>query len=333
MLRVEAPGVHLDVAPGEPLALAGPSGAGKTALLRLVAGLARGVGRVECGQTWLDTRRGIDLPPEQRACGLVFQDLALFPHLSALRNVAYAADRERALELLDRFGVGHRADARPAELSGGERQRVAVARALAARPRALLLDEPLASLDPRTRTHAARELAAQLANLDIPVVVVTHDFAEAALLAEEVAVLERGRIVQRDAPSRLAAAPASGFVADFTGAVVLTGSATPGELTHVRLDGGGEVTSVDRADGPVAVSVHPWEIALELREPEGSALNRLVAEVVAVTAVGNRTRVGLRVPQPVAAEITTDSARRLGLAPGERVIAVWKAAATRLSML
>ena len=286
--------------------------------------------------TWLDTARGIDVPPERRRCGLVFQDLALFPHLSALRNVAYASDRETALGLLERFGVADRAEARPRELSGGERQRVALARALAAAPRALLLDEPLASLDPRTRAHAARELAAALSDLAIPVVVVTHDFAEAALLAGEVAVLERGRLVQRGRPDELAATPGSAFVADFTGAVVLTGTAAPagGELTRVDLDGGGVVTSVDRADGRVAVSVHPWEIAIERdAPPDGSALNRLAAEVTAVTAVGNRTRVGLVAPQPLAAEITTASSSRVGLAVGDRVVAAWKAAATRLSPL
>jgi molybdate transport system ATP-binding protein len=335
MLRVETPAAALHAAPGAPLALAGPSGAGKTTLLRIAAGLARPPsGRVECdGETWLDTERGMDVPPERRGCGLVFQDLALFPHMSAVGNVAYAAGREHALELLERFGLAHRAEARPRELSGGERQRVALARALAARPRALLLDEPLAALDPRTRAHAARELSSVLAELDIPVIAVTHEFTEAALLAREVAILEAGRVVQRAAPSELAAAPASGFVADFTGAVVLTGVAHPGELTRVELDGGGEVTSVDRAEGPVAVSVHPWEIALERTVPDGSALNRLPADVVSVTAIGNRTRVGLAAPQPLAAEVTTESARRLGLAPGERVIAVWKAAATRLSDL
>jgi molybdate transport system ATP-binding protein len=339
MLRVETPDAGLTVAPGAPLALAGPSGAGKTSLLRLVAGLARTAARnrIECdGTTWLDTARGIDVPPERRRCGLVFQDLALFPHLSAWRNVAYASDRPTATALLERFGVAHRADARPRELSGGERQRVALARALAAGPRALLLDEPLAALDPQTRAHAARELAASLTELAIPVVVVTHDFAEAALLAGEVAVVEAGRLVQLGSPSDLAASPASAFVADFTGAVVLTGTATAatGELTRVDLDGGGAVTSVDPAAGRVAVSVHPWEIAIERSAPpDGSALNRLAAEVTTVTAIGNRTRVGLAAPQPLAAEITTASSGRLALAPGDRVVAVWKAAATRLSPL
>ncbi|HKP91913.1 MAG TPA: TOBE domain-containing protein, partial [Thermoleophilaceae bacterium] len=126
------------------------------------------------------------------------------------------------------------------------------------------------------------------------------------------------------------------FVADFTGAVVLTGTATAGEgeLTRVDLDGGGAVASVDHGRGRVAVSVHPWEIAIERGSPEeGSALNRLAVAVTTVTAVGNRTRVGLATPQALAAEVTTASSDRLALAPGERVVAVWKAAATRLSPL
>jgi molybdate transport system ATP-binding protein len=319
------------------LALAGPSGAGKTTVLRTVAGLSRpDRGRIACdGETWLDTERGVDLAPERRRAALVFQDHALFPHMSALRNVTYGAhgDRRRAHELLERLGVSHRAGAPPHELSGGERQRVALARALAADPRALLLDEPLASLDPRTRAGAGRELAAVLEALDVPCIVVTHDFAEASLLAREVAILDAGRIAQRGTPTELASSPASGFVADFTGAVVLTGAATaaPGGLTRVTLDGGGEVESTDQATGRVAVSVHPWDIALDTAG--GSAHNRVRARVTSVTRVGNRTRVGLAAPQPLAAEVTSESAERLGLAPGTEVTAVWKASATRLAPL
>jgi molybdate transport system ATP-binding protein len=326
-----------DLAVDGVVALAGPSGAGKTTVLRTVAGLARpDRGRIACdGDTWLDTERGVDVPPERRRAALVFQDHALFPHMSALRNVAYGAhgDRRRGEELLERLGVAHRAGARPSELSGGERQRVALARALASEPRALLLDEPLASLDPRTRASAGRELATVLTALGVPCIVVTHDFVEASLLAKEVAILDGGRIAQRGSPSELASSPASGFVADFTGAVVLTGTAepAPGGLTRVALDGGGTVESTDRAGGRVAVSVHPWDIALDVTG--GSAHNRVRARVTSVTRVGNRARVGLAAPQPLAAEVTSDSAERLGLAPGTEVTAVWKASATRLAPL
>jgi molybdate transport system ATP-binding protein len=332
--------VALEVEAGECLAVAGPSGAGKTSALRVTAGLLRPQrGVVEAGgETWLDTERAIDLPPERRRCGYLFQEYALFPHLSAWQNVAYplrgSDRRERALALLDRFGMSELADARPRTLSGGERQRVALARALARRPDVLLLDEPLAALDARTRAGAARELGAVLREVEVPALLVTHDFAEAAQLGDRVGVIDAGRVVQEGTPSELAAAPRSAFVADFTGAVVLTGTARggPDGLTHVALDGGGAVTSVDSADGPVAVSVYPWEIAIEPagEAPHGSSQNRLLAEVLSVTVVGNRVRLGLAGPQPLAAEITGASADALGLHPGVRVAASWKAAATRL---
>ena len=351
MLRVEVRhrlgALLLDVAitvkRGECLALAGPSGAGKTSVLRVAAGLLRPEqGRVEAnGSTWLDTASDADVPADQRRCGYVFQHYALFPHLSAWQNVAYplrgmsrTERRARALELLERFGLGQHAEARPHTLSGGERQRVAVARALARDPEVLLLDEPLSALDARTRAAAARELTAVLHQSEAPAVLVTHDFAEAAQLGDRVGVIDRGRVVQEGTPSELAARPASAFVADFAGAVVLTGIAHrgPSGSTRVELDGGGAVTSTDAGEGEVAVSVYPWEIAIEPagEEPHGSAENRLTVEVVSLTTVGSRVRLGLAGPQPLVAEVTSGSAERLGLAAGVRVIATWKAAATRL---
>jgi molybdate transport system ATP-binding protein len=335
--------VALAVEPGRCLALAGPSGAGKTTVLRIVAGLvAPSEGRVECGEElWLDTATGVDVPPERRACGYVFQEYALFPHLRAWQNVAYpmrgiprAERRARAHELLDRFGVAARADDRPATLSGGERQRVAVARALARRPAALLLDEPLSALDARTRASAARELAAVMREVEVPALLVTHDFAEAAQLGDRVGVIDHGRVVQEGTASELAAEPASAFVADFTGAVVLHGTAVSGPhgLTTVELAGGGAVVSTDAASGPVAATVYPWEISIEPpgASSPGSARNHLAARVVSLTALGSRVRLGLSTPQPLAAEITAAAANDLDLHEGSDVVATWKATATRL---
>jgi molybdate transport system ATP-binding protein len=326
------------------LALAGPSGAGKSTALRVAAGLHRPrAGRVRCGgEVWLDSRHGVFVPAERRSCGVLFQDYALFPHLSALDNVAYglrgaprSERRRRAAALLERFGLSERARARPRELSGGERQRVALARALAPSPRALLLDEPLSALDARSRARATRELSAHLREAGVPVLLVTHDFAEAAMLADEVAVIDAGRVVQRGRAATLAASPASAFVADFTGAAVLFGTARPGPggLTAVALDGGGEILSAMGATGPVAATVYPWDVALEppgTAEPT-SARNRLAATVATVTPLGNRVRVGLDAPQPFAAELTGPGAAALDLAPGHRVTATWKATATRLT--
>jgi len=335
---------EIEVGSGECLALVGPSGAGKSTLLRAIAGLLRpDRGTVAVGgERWFDSAAGVSLPVERRRVGLVFQDYALFPRMSVWRNVAYGAvgprrpRRKRAIGLLERFGIGDRADARPAELSGGERQRVALARVLASEPRVLLLDEPLSALDARTRAAAGRELAAVLVAAAVPAIVVTHDFIEAAQLGSTVAVLDGGRIVQRGSPAELAAAPASGLVADLAGAVVMRGiaSSAAGGLTRVELDGGGAIYSTDAGSGPVAVGIFPWEIALDRAAepaPAGSALNRIEAEVIGVTEFGNRARVGLAGPQPLAAEVTAASVERLGLRPGSRVAATWKATATRLA--
>ena len=344
-LREFALDVELAVSAGGRLALAGPSGAGKTSVLRIAAGLLRPrQGRVALdGETWLNTATGVEVAAERRRCAVVFQDYALFPCLSAWRNVAYGMRgrrsecRGRALELLERFGVAALADAAPASLSGGERQRVALARALAAEPRALLLDEPLSALDPAGRRGALRELHSLLTELKIPVLLVTHSFDEAALLAGEIAVIDRGQVVQNGAAAEISARPGSAFVADFAGAVVLRGEATPepGGLTLVRLVGGGELRSVEKASGPVAVSIFPWEISLQPAGAEGgdSMLNRLAGEVGSVTPVGNRVRVAVSVPQPLSTEVTARSAETMGLRPGTRVIAVWKATATRLIAL
>jgi molybdate transport system ATP-binding protein len=172
----------------------------------------------------------------------------------------------------------------------------------------------------------------------VPAIVVTHDFAEAALLADRVAVLDGGRIVQHGPAAELAAAPANAFVADFTGASVVDGTARagPAGLTVVELPSGARVVSSDAAIGPVSAIVRPWDVVLEPPEaaaPDAapvSAQNRLPAQIVAVTPLGNRLRVGLALPEPLAAEVTASAADRLALAPGRRVVAAWKATATRV---
>ena len=173
-------GLALDVG-RETVALVGPSGAGKTTVLRAIAGLVRPArGRIDCdGETWFDSAGRVDLRPEERSVGLVFQDYALFPHLSVERNVAFGG-RGRAGELLDRFGIRHLAHARPRELSGGERQRVALARALANAPRLLLADEPTGALDSETAAQVLALVRRLQAERGTTVLLVTNDDAAAA---------------------------------------------------------------------------------------------------------------------------------------------------------
>ncbi len=278
--------------------------------------------------TWFDAIARVSLPPEERSVGYLFQDYALFPHMTVERNVAFAG-ASRAEGLLRRLDIAHLAEARPATLSGGERQRVALARALAREPKVLILDEPTAALDAETRLTVRAELAAILRELALPTLIVTHDFEEAGTLAGTIGVLVDGRIRQTGTPAELIAAPTDPFVARLTGANLLPGRATSGAdgLSVVTLDGGGVVRSTDTAAGRVAVVVHPWDVTLARGEGEGSALNRVGGLVGSVVAVANRVCVTVG---PIVAEVTAESARRLGLTPGERIVATFKATSTRL---
>jgi ABC-type sulfate/molybdate transport systems ATPase subunit len=248
-------------------ALVGPSGAGKSSVLSVVAGLVRPpAGRVALDdEVWFDAERGIFRPPDRRRVGLVFQEYALFPHMTVRQNVAYGG-ANRADELMERLHIGHLAAARPEALSGGERQRVAVARALAREPGVLLLDEPLSALDAHTKGSVRDELAGLLTDLGLPTLVVTHDYDDAVALAETVGVLVAGELRQLGSPAELLRRPADAFVASFTGGNLLRGRAVArrGDLTEVALESGGAVYSTDEAHGDVDVVIHPWEVSLAL---------------------------------------------------------------------
>ena len=319
------------------VALVGPSGAGKTSVLRVIAGLAepRG-GRVSLdGEAWVDVERGVSLPPERRRVGLVFQDYALFPHLSVRANVAFGAGGRPVDALLERFRIGHLAQAHPHELSGGERQRVALARALAREPAVLLLDEPLAALDAHTKAEVRHELAELLRELALPALLVTHDYEDAAALADEVGVLVEGRLRQLGPPADLVARPRDSFVASFTGANLLRGNARRGTdttLTAIRLENGDDLYSTDEAEGEVGVVVYPWEVSVSrTHAPDAdSALNVVRGQVGSLVEIANRVRVRVG---PLTAEVTAASAARLELADGGIAFATFKATGTRLVSL
>jgi len=216
----------LKVGKGEFLSLLGPSGSGKTTVLKLIAGLEEpDRGKITlCGRIVADPQSGIWVPPERRGIGMVFQDCALFPHMTALQNVAFGLKgsrrerKERAMELLELVGLKGLAGRYPHELSGGEQQRVALARALAPEPQLLLLDEPFSNLDRNLRIRLRAQVKRILSACGVTVIFVTHDQDEAFFMGGRIAVLNRGRLEQLAAPQELYLRPEAGFVAEFIGA-------------------------------------------------------------------------------------------------------------------
>jgi molybdate transport system ATP-binding protein len=312
------------------VALVGPSGAGKSSVLRAIAGLARPAqGRIALGgDTWFDAGRRVFRQPDERSVGLVFQEYALFPHMSVRQNVAYGGGA-RVDEYLERFHISHLAAVKPAALSGGERQRVALARALARDPGVLLLDEPLSSLDAQTKAIVRVELQELLRDFELPTILVTHDFDDAAALAGRVGVLIDGTLRQLATPQDLVSRPADTFVAALTGANLLRGIARreTDELAAIDLEGGERIYSTDPGQGEVGVVVYPWDVTVARVRHQDSALNVIAGEIRSVAHVGSRVRVRIG---PITAEVTAASADQLELARGGTAFASFKATGTRL---
>jgi molybdate transport system ATP-binding protein len=315
----------------ETVALVGPSGAGKTTVLRAIAGLrAPDRGRIALGDdVWFDAAAKVDRAPEARSVGLVFQEYALFPHMTVRRNVGFGAGATGVDALLERLGIGHLADERPGHLSGGERQRVALARALARGPGVLLLDEPLSALDAHTRASVRAHLQDVLAQLALPTLIVTHDFRDATALADRVGVIVDGRLRQVATVAELVRHPRDAFVARFTGGNVLGGDARPLATggAEVRLDGGATVRSAETGEGRVGVAVYPWEIEVATQPPAGNGVNAIGGAIDGLDPEGDRMRV--RVGELVA-ECDAREAERLGLRRGDRAWLVFEPESARL---
>ncbi len=326
----------LDVAPGEVVALLGPNGSGKTTALRTLAGLiALDSGRIElAGRVLADADSATHRPPYERRIGVVFQDYLLFPHLTVLDNVAFgprsqqvprAAARKLAHAQLSHLGIPELAGARPASLSGGQAQRVALARALAVQPDLLVLDEPLAALDARTRLHVRGELRRQLAEFAGATVVVTHDPVDAIVLADRLVVIEDGRLVQTGEPAEVTRRPRTDYVARLVGLNLAGGRARGHE---VRLDGGGVIMARDALDGGCLVAFRPAAVSLFLARPTGSPRNVWMGTVGGLEPHGDGVRVevtGVWGDASLVAEITQAALAELGLRVGGEVWASVKA--------
>lgn len=351
---------EFDCAAGELIALVGPSGSGKTSLLRAVAGLLRAPqlqGQVSVGgQAWFDSENRVNLKPQERCVGLVFQHYALFPHLSASDNVRLAAPPTLAREalepvlraMLQRLGLAGLSDRRPGELSGGQQQRVALARALMRVARApksghgqsggvLLLDEPFSAVDAPTRQTLYRELASLRQQVSTPMVLVTHDLGEARRLADRVVIVDAGKTLQSGAPEKVFSSPRNARVAElvgiqnhFRGRFVREGGDV-GRLRWLNAKGEGidlQVIDKHRLEDSVAVT---WVLAGEHvdiqsaeRLPTGEEPNRILCTLQEILSLGETSLCTLE-PDTLAGErvtlsLSTGLLRNLGLGPGAKVL-------------
>ena len=328
-VRVDA---RLTARPGRITAVLGPNGAGKSTVLDAIAGIEP----LESGRIVLDgavlddPAADVFVPPERRRIGVVFQDLLLFPHLTVRENVAFGprsrreADAdERARSWLERLGVGELADRRATDLSGGQAQRVAMARALAADPALLLLDEPLAALDATTRLDVRRELRHHLAEFAGTTLLVTHDPLDALVLADDVTILEDGRVTQQGPIAEVAQRPATPYVASLLGVNLLHAVAADG---LARMADGAVIALPDQQlAGDVLVVLRPEAITLHTAHPEGSARNVWPVTVRDIEPQLDRMMVHVTGPPDLAVAVTAGAATALGLAPGTRMWASAKA--------
>ena len=333
-----------ELAPGQVLVLFGPSGSGKTTVLRCLAGLDRPDSGVIhfAGETWFDGAAGIHVAPQRRRTGLLFQDHALFPHLSVEENVRYglhglppAEQRARLGEISQLLGIEGLLARRPGQISGGQRQRVALARAIAPRPRLLLLDEPLSALDAPTREELRGELRALLHRLGVPSLVVTHDRTEALALGDRLAVLAEGAVRQVGPVHEVFSAPSDLVVARSVGTENVVPARIVGReagLVHVEV-GGARVLAVDpgHVEGEVFACIRAEEVLLE-RAPDAvtSARNQLSGTVTAMSLEGPLVRVTLDCGFRLVALVTRPGAEQVGLAVGRPAVALVKAPAIRL---
>ena len=333
--------IELDIEPGTTVALLGPNGAGKSTTVDALGGIEPlHEGRIElAGAALDDPGADVFVPPQDRGIGIVFQDYLLFDHMSVRDNISFgpvsagrpaAEVAASASEWIDALDLGAFADRSPTELSGGQAQRVALARALAAEPNLLLLDEPLAALDVETRARLRRTLANHLEQFEGPRLLITHDPTDAFLLADEIAILEDGRITQRGTPDELRLAPATAYAAALAGLNLLSGTSERGALTLDDYDQ--PLSAADtQINGAVLITIRPNAIALHAEQPHGSPRNTWCSTIRSVEPMGDITRVTLDQPLPLSVDVTPGAVAALSLVPGSEIWASVKATEIHLN--
>ncbi|BBL67201.1 ABC transporter ATP-binding protein [Methanoculleus chikugoensis] len=328
--------VNLTVADAEYFIILGPTGAGKTILLETIAGIYA----PDAGTITLD---GLDVTatdPKDREVGMVYQDYMLFPHLTVAENIGFgllqrktepARIRESVQEIAGLLGIGHLLERTPGTLSGGEQQRTAIARALVLRPRVLLLDEPLSALDAVTRDRLREELKAVHRATGTTVVHITHHFEDVFALADRVAVMQDGRIVQTGTPDEIFRRPATEFVAAFTGMENVYCGVSRVRNGEAAIDLGEIVVrTVTAIEGDVCVGIRPEEVILSRQPFESSAANTFQGTVTAIRHNGVFSRVVVDTGLPFVAVLTPQSVARLGLVEGEPAYVTFKASAVHV---
>lgn len=331
--------------PGRLTTILGPNGSGKSTLLLAIAGLlSASRGFITLDRRPLDTADTF-VPPRERHLGMVFQDGLLLPHRSVANNVAFplrARGTERrsagvaALAALDHIepGLAGLAERNVRDLSGGERQKVALARALIGEPRALLLDEPLSALDVASRLDVREILGRAVDSFTGPALLVTHDPVEAMTMSDHIVIVEEGRVVQIGSPSALRNAPATRFVADLVGRNLFTGTleTLPDGSSLLSVHGGGTIVMASPSKTPtgaITATLAPADIEIHTASPEGSARNAIEGTIRSITADDDRVRLRLDTVPALVADITRGSFERMGLRPGARVWASFKAVEVR----
>jgi molybdate/tungstate transport system ATP-binding protein len=321
--------INLEIKKGEYFVILGPTGAGKTLLLETIAGFHF----PDSGEVWIEKQNVTDLPPELRRVGFIYQDYSLFPHLNVEQNIEFGLklkqtpDTNRLNEMMNWLKISHLAHRYPATLSGGEQQKVAIARAIAIEPAILLLDEPLSALDLRTRDYLREELKRVKAELGITIVHVTHDQTEAMVLADRIAVMMQGRIMQVGTPHEIFNKPLNNDLADFAGVEnIWSGIVRNNEngIVAIEVETGDTIFAVSEyQDGAVKVFLRPEEIFLSERKEDSRARNVIKGRINELQDIGPLTHIKLDIG--LIAHITKQSRESIGLQRGNEVYATFKA--------